>query len=296
MSLDQSNRYADLSLNEDDLIAGGRHVLCAYIMKPKEGYGYLETASHFAAESSTGTNVEVSTTDDFTRGVDALVYDIDEDQQLMKIAYPIELFDRNIIDGRAMVVSFLTLAVGNNQGMGDVEYAKLHDFYVPPAVSAFVRRTSHDPGRSMAGTGTPRHQRWLYCRDDRQTQIGAAPPALCRSRVSVLAGWGFHQKRRAPRQSGVCSVQGDHPVGRGRHAAGPRRNRRGETVFRQHHGGRPSRNGRSRGVCPGDFRRKRRPRGPAGGRLCRRTDGGDHRPANVSPDNSCITTALVTGR
>ncbi len=132
MSLDQSNRYADLSLKEDDLITEGRHVLCAYIMKPKEGYGYLETASHFAAESSTGTNVEVSTTDDFTRRVDALVYDIEEHQQLMKIAYPIELFDRNIIDGRAMVVSFLTLAVGNNQGMGDVEYAKLHDFYMPP--------------------------------------------------------------------------------------------------------------------------------------------------------------------
>ncbi len=132
MSLNQSNRYADLSLNEDELMAGGRHVLCAYLMKPKEGYGYLETASHFAAESSTGTNVEVSTTDDFTRGVDALVYDIEESQQLMKIAYPIELFDRNIIDGRAMVVSFLTLAVGNNQGMGDVEYAKLHDFFLPP--------------------------------------------------------------------------------------------------------------------------------------------------------------------
>jgi ribulose 1,5-bisphosphate carboxylase large subunit-like protein len=43
-------------------------------MKPKAGYGYLEAAAHFAAESSTGTNVEVSTTDDFTRGVDALVY------------------------------------------------------------------------------------------------------------------------------------------------------------------------------------------------------------------------------
>ncbi|MCK7474875.1 MAG: hypothetical protein MZV49_18120 [Rhodopseudomonas palustris] len=27
----------------------------------------LETAAHFAAESSTGTNVEVSTTDDFTK-------------------------------------------------------------------------------------------------------------------------------------------------------------------------------------------------------------------------------------
>ncbi len=67
---------------EEDLIAGGKHVLCAYIMKPKAGYGYLETAAHFAAESSTGTNVSVSTTDDFTRGVDALVYEIDEEKEI----------------------------------------------------------------------------------------------------------------------------------------------------------------------------------------------------------------------
>ncbi|MBY0430744.1 MAG: ribulose 1,5-bisphosphate carboxylase, partial [Rhodospirillales bacterium] len=131
--MDQSSRYANLSLREEDLIKGGRHVLCAYVMKSKPGQSYLEAAAHFAAESSTGTNVEVCTTDDFTRGVDALVYEIDEARELMKIAYPVELFDRNIIDGRAILASFLTLTVGNNQGMGDIEYAKMHDFYVPRA-------------------------------------------------------------------------------------------------------------------------------------------------------------------
>jgi len=132
--MDQSNRYADLTLREEDLMADGRHVLVAYIMKPKAGFGnYLETAAHFAAESSTGTNVKVSTTDDFTRGVDALVYEIDEEKEVMKIAYPNDLFDRNIIDGRAMLASFLTLTIGNNQGMGDVEYAKMYDFWMPPA-------------------------------------------------------------------------------------------------------------------------------------------------------------------
>jgi len=130
--MDQSNRYANLNLDEKDLMAAGRHVLCAYIMNPKAGHGYLETAAHFAAESSTGTNVSVSTTDDFTRGVDALVYEIDEEKQVMKIAYPTDLFDRNIIDGRAMLASFLTLTIGNNQGMGDVEYAKMYDFWMPP--------------------------------------------------------------------------------------------------------------------------------------------------------------------
>jgi len=131
--MDQSARYANLKLKEKDLIAGGNHVLCAYIMKPKKGAGtYLEVAAHFSAESSTGTNVEVSTTDDFTKGVDSLVYEIDEEKELMKIAYPVDLFDRNIIDGRAIMASFLTLTIGNNQGMGDVEYAKMVDFYVPP--------------------------------------------------------------------------------------------------------------------------------------------------------------------
>ncbi|MBI5120714.1 MAG: ribulose-bisphosphate carboxylase [Rhodospirillales bacterium] len=131
--MDQSKRYANLKLAEADLIKGGRHVLCAYRMRPKGGENYLSAAAHFAAESSTGTNVEVCTTDDFTRGVDALVYEIDPANELMKIAYPVELFDLNIIDGKAMLVSFLTLTIGNNQGMGDIDYAKMQDFYVPPA-------------------------------------------------------------------------------------------------------------------------------------------------------------------
>ena len=95
----------------------GKHVLVAYIMKPKAGYDYLATAAHFAAESSTGTNVNVCTTDDFTKSVDALVYYIDPDNEEMKIAYPTLLFDRNITDGRGMMCSFLTLAIGNNQGI-----------------------------------------------------------------------------------------------------------------------------------------------------------------------------------
>lgn len=136
--MDQSSRYADLSLREEDLIAGGRHILCAYHLRPKAGVGFLEAAAHFAAESSTGTNVVVSTTDDFTKGVDALVYQADEASEEVRIAFPLELFDRNMTDGRMMMVSFLTLTIGNNQGMGDIEYAKMYDFYMPrAAISLF---------------------------------------------------------------------------------------------------------------------------------------------------------------
>lgn len=130
--MDQSARYSNLDLNEAELIKNGGHILVAYTMTPAKGYGYLEVAAHIAAESSTGTNVEVSTTDDFTKGVDALVYFIDEAKGIMKVAYPNDLFDRNVTDGRAMIVSFLTLAIGNNQGMGDVECLQMQDFWVPP--------------------------------------------------------------------------------------------------------------------------------------------------------------------
>jgi len=59
---------------------------------------HFEAASHFAAESSTGTNVEVSTTDDYTRGLDALVSDAEETTGNLRIDFPLELFDRNMID------------------------------------------------------------------------------------------------------------------------------------------------------------------------------------------------------
>jgi ribulose-bisphosphate carboxylase large chain len=35
MAHDQSSRYANLDLNEADLIADGKHILVAYKMKPK---------------------------------------------------------------------------------------------------------------------------------------------------------------------------------------------------------------------------------------------------------------------
>ena len=129
--MDQSSRYVDLSLSEEELINKGEHILCAYTFKPKVGVGYLEASAHFAAESSTGTNVVVSTTDDFTKQFDALVYYANEEDEEIRIAYPLGLFDRNIRDGRMMMVSFLTLTIGNNQGMGDIAHAKMYDFYMP---------------------------------------------------------------------------------------------------------------------------------------------------------------------
>ena len=72
-------------------------MLVAYTMKPKDGHDYLATAAQ-CATASTGTSVNVCTTADFTKPVDAFVYHIDPDNEEMKIAYPHLLFDRNIIE------------------------------------------------------------------------------------------------------------------------------------------------------------------------------------------------------
>lgn len=89
-----SQTVAPTSASRKPTCSPAANILCAYKMKPKAGHGYLEAAAHFTAESSTGTNVEVCTTDDFTKGVDALVYHIDPANGNMRIAYPLDLFDR----------------------------------------------------------------------------------------------------------------------------------------------------------------------------------------------------------
>jgi ribulose-bisphosphate carboxylase large chain len=191
MAHDQSTRYANLDLTEEELIAGGQHILVAYTMKPKAGYDYLATAAHFAAESSTGTNVEVSTTDDFTKGVDALVYHIDEASEDMRIAYPLELFDRNLTDGRFMMVSFLTLTIGNNQGMGDVEHAKMIDFYVPERAIQMFDGPSKDISDLWRILGRPVKDGGYISGTIIKPKLGLRPEPFARAAYEFWLGGDF---------------------------------------------------------------------------------------------------------
>jgi len=189
--MDQSNRYADLSLKEEDLIKGDKHILVAYHMAPATGYGFLEVAAHIAAESSTGTNVEVSTTDDFTKGVDALVYEINEATGLVKIAYPIDLFDRNITDGRAMIVSFLTLAIGNNQGMGDVKHLQMQDFYVPWSMLRLFDGPSKDITDLWDILGRPRVNGGYIAGTIIKPKLGLRPEPFAKAAYQFWLGGDF---------------------------------------------------------------------------------------------------------
>jgi ribulose-bisphosphate carboxylase large chain len=189
--MDQSNRYANLDLKEEDLIKGDKHILVAYHMQPATGYGYLEVAAHIAAESSTGTNVEVSTTDDFTKGVDALVYFIDEAKGIMKVAYPNDLFDRNVIDGRAMIVSFLTLAIGNNQGMGDVKQLQMQDFYVPWSMLRLFDGPSMDISDMWDILGRPRVNGGYISGTIIKPKLGLRPEPFAKAAYQFWLGGDF---------------------------------------------------------------------------------------------------------
>ena len=128
------------------------------------------------------------------RAFDALVYQADEASEEVRIAFPLELFDRNMTDGRMMMVSFLTLTIGNNQGMGDIEYAKMYDFYMPrAAISLFdgPAKGIRDLWRILGRLG---RERWLYCRHDHQAEAGPSAQALCGGRLPVLVGRGLHQE------------------------------------------------------------------------------------------------------
>jgi len=210
--MDQSNRYADLSLKEADLIKGDKHILVAYHMVPATGYGYLEVAAHIAAESSTGTNVEVSTTDDFTKGVDALVYFIDEAKGVMKVAYPNELFDRNVTDGRAMIVSFLTLAVGNNQGMGDVKQLQMQDFYVPWSMLRLFDGPSKDITDMWDMLGRPRKDGGYIAGTIIKPKLGLRPEPFAKAAYQFWLGGDFIKNDEPQGNQTFCPMKKVMPL------------------------------------------------------------------------------------
>lgn len=51
-SMDQFNRYADLSLYETELMTSQNHILAAYTMQPVAGFGYLQTAAHGGSDDN----------------------------------------------------------------------------------------------------------------------------------------------------------------------------------------------------------------------------------------------------
>ncbi|HQM95336.1 MAG TPA: ribulose-bisphosphate carboxylase [Methanofastidiosum sp.] len=107
----------------------GEYLLSIFHMISGGSLNILQAAAEVAAESSTGTNFNVKTETAFSKQMNALVYKIDQEKNLIWIAYPWRLFDRG-----GNVQNILTYLVGNVLGMKEVSAIKLLDVWFPPAM------------------------------------------------------------------------------------------------------------------------------------------------------------------
>lgn len=110
-------------------VKNGEYMLGVFHLLPGKNLNILQAATEIAAESSTGTNFKVQTETAFSREMNALVYKMDLEKNLVWIAYPWRLFDRV-----GNVQNILTYIVGNVLGMKEVSALKLLDVWFPSAM------------------------------------------------------------------------------------------------------------------------------------------------------------------
>ncbi len=118
--------YVNLELPEP---TNGQYLLGVFHLIPGGKFNILQAAAEVAAESSTGTNFKVNTETPFSRTMNALVYQLDLERELVWIAYPWRLFDRG-----GNVQNILTYIVGNILGMKEVAALKLLDVWFPSSM------------------------------------------------------------------------------------------------------------------------------------------------------------------
>jgi ribulose-bisphosphate carboxylase large chain len=107
----------------------GEYLLCVFHLLPGGKLNLLQAACEVSAESSTGTNFLVQTETPFSREMNSLVYKVDLDNNLVRIAYPRRLFDRG-----GNIQNILTYIVGNVLGMKEISALKLLDVRFPESM------------------------------------------------------------------------------------------------------------------------------------------------------------------
>jgi ribulose-bisphosphate carboxylase large chain len=123
---DKQKAYVNFNIPN---VQNGEYMLGVFHFKPGKDLNVLQAASEIAAESSTGTNFKVQTETPFSREMNALVYKVDLQKELVWIAYPWRLFDRV-----GNIQNILTYIVGNVLGMKQVSALKLLDVWFSPAM------------------------------------------------------------------------------------------------------------------------------------------------------------------
>ena len=107
----------------------GEYLLAVFHLIPSGELNIMQAAAEVAAESSTGTNFAVKTETPFSRVMNALVYKVDIEKNLVWIAYPWRLFDR-----KGNVQNIMTYIAGNALGMKEIKALKLLDIWFPPSM------------------------------------------------------------------------------------------------------------------------------------------------------------------
>ncbi len=111
----------------DKSVFNGQYMLTVFKVIPYGEESLKSAATEIAAESSSGSNLKVSTATNYSMGLDAIVYDIDEANNLVYIAYPWLMLDRG-----GNVQNILTFIAGNVFGMSNLKMCKLLDVWFPP--------------------------------------------------------------------------------------------------------------------------------------------------------------------
>ncbi|MFH1307967.1 MAG: type III ribulose-bisphosphate carboxylase [archaeon] len=101
-------------------------LVCLFRIEPAKGIGMKEAAEKVAAESSTGTWTKLSTERNYMKHLRGKVYSIKGN--LVKIAYPAELFERG------SVPNILSSVAGNIFGMKVVNNIRLEDISFPKSI------------------------------------------------------------------------------------------------------------------------------------------------------------------
>ena len=97
--------YVNLDLKDPQ---NGEYMLCVFHLIPGGKLNMLQAACEVSAESSTGTNFAVKTETPFSREMNSLVYKVDLEKNLVRIAYPRRLRDRG-----GNVQNIMTYIAGN---------------------------------------------------------------------------------------------------------------------------------------------------------------------------------------
>lgn len=123
---DHQKAYINMDLADPK---NGDYMLACFHLKPGKKLNMLQAACEVAAESSTWTNFLVLTETAYSKLLNALVYKIDQEKELVWIAYPWRLFDRN-----GNVQNILTYVAGNVFWMKEIVALKILDVWFPPAM------------------------------------------------------------------------------------------------------------------------------------------------------------------